>query len=80
MLLEIHKLVEAAHMDFVDEDLRHRRDAAGAFHHLAAQARFEHHVVLGETDALLGQQSLGRMTVAAQHGGVYLDLGQNASA
>ncbi len=69
------QLVAAADMFVGDKDLRHRAAALGAGHHFPAAPGAQHDIELGEFDALRFQETLGGITISAQHAGIDLDFG-----
>src|SRR5262245_38402374 len=68
--LERSKLVIAADMGVVDEDLRHRAPAKATLDHLPPPLHVFAHVDLGEGHSLLAKKMLGGAAIAAIGGGV----------
>src|SRR5690606_4996059 len=66
-------------MASVDEDLRHRGTAAAALDHLGAARRINHDIDFRELDALLLQQLLRAVAVAAEHAGIDFDFGHDSN-
>src|SRR3990172_7017044 len=64
--VESGKLLIAADMRPIDEDLRHGAAPRGAGDHLLAQGRIEADIDLDEGLAFPGQEPLGRVAIAAK--------------
>ena len=73
LALKHGKLVIAADMAPVDEDLRHGAQALGAIDHLGALVAIESDVDLLELERFLGEKPLGRAAIAAEGRGVEHD-------